>query len=86
MSYGAVPHIALFPSPRWEGDYLHGIRPTHQQVHISIAGHHLQARDDGSIRVGNQHFALPTAGSGIRQAALEILQTLEVLGTERRVE
>ena len=86
MSYGTVRDIALAPSPRWEGDYLHGMRPTEQQVHIGVAGHHIEARDDGTIRVDSHLYALPTTRPAIQQVAQEILQALGVLTGGRHAE
>ncbi|MGX5357469.1 TY-Chap2 family putative peptide chaperone [Kocuria sp. KH4] len=86
MSYGTVQDIALAPSPRWEGDYLHGTRPTEQQVHIGVTGHHIEARDDGTIRVDSHLYALPTTRPAIQQVAQEILQALGVLTGGRHAE
>lgn len=83
LSYGSVSSIDLDPLPHWEGPYIYGLRPTSQQVHISIGGHHIEVRDDGYIQVGNHRYALPTARPAIQQVTREILQVIGLFGVNR---
>ncbi|MGQ1838219.1 TY-Chap2 family putative peptide chaperone [Kocuria turfanensis] len=83
VSYGSGSSIGLVPQPYWEGQYIYGLRPTSQQVHIIINGHHIEARDDGYIEVGDHRYALPTARPAIQRVALEILQAIGLFSVNR---
>jgi hypothetical protein len=79
LSYGSFPDIHLDPYPHWKGQYIYGLRPTSQEVHINIAGHHIEAKDDGGLRVRDRRYSLPENVPDIWMTALEVLKSLGLL-------